>query len=107
MAETEELAEITEIVKQYVQAVRKAGLPVSKAILFGSYAQNTAHAESDIDVLIVSPAFNETNEASVDLLWELRAVTDARIEPCGQTQWEKDGDTWLLQLARDEGIAVV
>jgi len=105
MAQTE----VTEIVKQYVQAVQKAGVPVSQAVLFGSYAQNTANAESDIDVLIVSPVFNETNEASVDLLWELRAVTDARIEPvaCGQTQWEKDSDTWLLQLARDEGITVV
>ena len=51
MAQTE----ITEIVKQYVQAVRMAGLPVIKAILFGSFAQNTAHAESDIDVIPITP----------------------------------------------------
>lgn len=101
-------AEITEIVKQYVQAVQTAGLPVIKAILFGSFAQNTAHAESDIDVLIVSPAFDEVNEASVDLLWEMRAVTDARIEPvaCGQVQWETDRRNWLLQVVRTEGIVV-
>jgi predicted nucleotidyltransferase len=105
MAQTE----VTEIVKQYVQAAQKAGLPVSKAILFGSYAHNSAHEGSDIDVLIVSPAFDETNEDSIDLLWELRAATDPRIEPvaCGQVQWEKDSQTWLLQMARDGGVVVL
>ena len=101
-------AEITEIVKQYVQAVRAAGLPVIRAILFGSFAQDTAHAESDIDVLIISPVFDEVDERAVDLLWELRAVTDARIEPvaCGQMQWETDHHNWLLHTARNEGIVV-
>jgi predicted nucleotidyltransferase len=105
MAQTD----VAEIVKQYVQAVQKAGLPVSKAILFGSYAQNTAHKGSDIDILIVSPVFDQADEGSVDLLWELRAVTDPRIEPvaCGQVQWETDGRTWLLQMARDSGVVVV
>ena len=104
MAQTE----VAEIVKEYVQAARKAGLPVFKAILFGSYAQNTAHEESDIDVLIVSSAFDEANQASVDLLGELRSITDARIEPVasGQAQWENDNHTWLLQVARDEGVVV-
>lgn len=101
--------EITEIVKRYVQAAQKAGLSVSKAILFGSYAQNTAHEGSDIDVLIVSPAFDQANQPSVDLLWELRAITDPRIEPvaCGQMQWETDTHTLLLQMARDDGVVVV
>lgn len=105
MAETE----IIEIVKQYVQAAQTAGLPVITAILFGSFAQDTAHEESDIDLLIVSPAFDETDEASVDLLWELRAVTDARIEPvaCGQVQWETDRHSWLLDMARNVGVVVV
>lgn len=100
---------VTEIVRQYAQAVQTAGLPITKAILFGSYAQNTAQAESDIDVLIVSPAFDKVNEAAIDLLWELRAITDARIEPvaCGQTQWEADQHTWLLQMARHDGVVVV
>ena len=101
-------SEITDIVKQYVEAVRMAGVPVSTAILFGSYAHNTAHADSDIDVFIVCPVFDEQNKASVDLLWELRATTDARIEPvaCGQKQWEDDQQTWLMQIARQEGIVI-
>lgn len=105
MAQTD----VTKIVKQYVQAAQTAGLPITTVILFGSYAQDTAHAESDIDVLVVSPAFNETNAAALDLLWELRATTDARIEPvaCGQVQWEADQQTWLLQMARSEGVVVV
>jgi uncharacterized protein len=101
--------EIVEIVKQYVQAIRATGLPVAQAILFGSFAQGTAHADSDIDILIVSPAFDNGDRAATDLLWELRAVTDARIEPvaCGQVQWETDQGNWLLNLARNEGLAIV
>lgn len=101
--------EIVEIVKQYVQAIQATGLPVAQAILFGSFAQGTAHADSDIDILIVSPAFDNGEHAATDLLWELRAVTDPRIEPvaCGQVQWETDKGHWLLHLARNEGIAVL
>lgn len=100
--------DITDIVKEYVQAMRAAGVPGNRAILFGSFAQDMAHAESDIDVLIVSPAFDNGDETAVDLLWELRAVTDARIEPvsCGEKQWETDRDNWLLHAARHEGIVV-
>jgi uncharacterized protein len=109
MAQTDSAGtEIIKIVTQYTQALREAGLPVMRAILFGSFAQQTAHADSDIDVLIISPAFDKTDETAVDLLWELRAVTDARIEPvaCGQKQWETDRHNWLLHTARNEGIVV-
>jgi predicted nucleotidyltransferase len=101
--------EIIDIVKHYVQTIQAAGVPVAKAILFGSFAHGTADAESDIDILIVSPAFDNGNRAATDLLWELRAVTDPHIEPvaCGQVQWETDQGNWLLDLARNEGLVIV
>jgi hypothetical protein len=62
-------------------------------------------------VLVVSPVFDADvpQTGATDLLWELRAVTDARIEPvaCGQQQWEQDVDNWLLQTVRQKGVAVI
>jgi len=47
-----------------------------------------AATDSDIDLIVVSPEFDRRNEAQVNLLWELRAFADPRIEPiaCGSRQ---------------------
>lgn len=46
--------------KKFKQTVEKnAG--VSKVILFGSIAEGTASKDSDVDLIIVSPAFSKLN----------------------------------------------
>jgi predicted nucleotidyltransferase len=41
--------EILDAIAHYLQVVRKAGIEVTTAVLFGSFAQGTATADSDID----------------------------------------------------------
>jgi uncharacterized protein len=48
---------ILTIVNQYLAKVKKAGIPVEQAIVFGSQSKGTAKAWSDIDLCIVSPNF--------------------------------------------------
>ena len=50
-------ADAQQIAKDFVQACRGLGIPISKAFLFGSYARGTADRHSDIDVVLVSEAF--------------------------------------------------
>ena len=52
------------IVRAYVREVAKV-YQVSQVIVFGSYARGTAHGESDIDVVIVSPDFRTGPEMEV------------------------------------------
>ena len=41
-------------------------------------------------------------------LWRLRGHTDSRIEPilCGEQQWQNDGKSVILEVARREGVEV-
>lgn len=99
---------ILNIVAGYVQQVRAAGIAVETAVLFGSTAAGTATAESDIDLIIIAPEFDQRSEAQVNLLWELRAFTDPRIEPiaCGSQQWQTDESSPILSIARDTGVVL-
>jgi hypothetical protein len=58
--------------------------------------------------VIIAPEFDQPNRALVNRLWELRAFTDARIEPiaCGVRQWTEDNGIPLLEIARREGVPI-
>lgn len=49
--------QIGQIVESYLAILAKKGIPVQKAYLFGSQAKGTADSNSDIDLIVVSPAF--------------------------------------------------
>lgn len=92
--------------QDYLTAVRRAGLQARRAVLFGSFARGDAHTESDIDVLIIAPEFDEPySQERVDLLWTVRAYTDSRIEPLpvGERQWQEDTASMIIEVARREG----
>ncbi|MFN0036517.1 MAG: nucleotidyltransferase family protein [Saprospiraceae bacterium] len=46
-----------EIAQQYLSAVRALGVPVQKAYLFGSFAQDRQHEWSDIDLALIAEGF--------------------------------------------------
>jgi predicted nucleotidyltransferase len=46
--------EVINIVRNYLDVLKQAGINIDKAFLYGSYARNEANAESDIDLLLVS-----------------------------------------------------
>ncbi|HOV80804.1 MAG TPA: nucleotidyltransferase domain-containing protein [Bacillota bacterium] len=48
---------VDEIVKTYLVVLEKKGIPLQKAYLFGSQTKGTARPYSDIDLIVVSPAF--------------------------------------------------
>jgi len=43
------------IVKQYLAAVRAAGVHARRAVVFGSHARGTADHWSDIDLVVIAP----------------------------------------------------
>ena len=96
-------------VRRYLRAVRKAGLRTNRAVLFGSQARGEAGELSDIDLVVISPELDGGIDRSlVDLLWELRASTDSRIEPipCGEKEWESGDGRPIIEIARSEGILI-
>ena len=97
---------ILRTVQNYLDTVRHAGIYASRAFLFGSHARGEAHPDSDIDILVIAPEFDEPYDKNlVDLLWELRVGSDSRIEPIpvGEHQWQKDDSSAVIEIARQEG----
>lgn len=100
---------VIESIQQYIHAVETKGIPVSFVVLFGSQALGHVHESSDIDLIVVSPRFDETrSQEEIGILWCCAAYTDSRIEPiaCGVQQWYNDDSTAILEIARREGQTI-
>jgi predicted nucleotidyltransferase len=100
---------IIEKIREYLQNLADKGIPASFAVLFGSQVTGQTHPYSDIDLVIVSPKFDETiTREDINILWRVAARTDCRIEPvpCGQKQWLSDTGIPLFEIARLEGQTV-
>lgn len=93
-------------VMHFLAAVKSQGIVIEHAVVFGSQVQGRASSLSDIDLLVISPQFDDMKDRSfVNLLWRLAARTDSRIEPipCGSRQWREDDSSALIEIARREG----
>jgi len=96
-------------VRTYLKVVVKNGIPVSRAVVYGSQAKGTADKWSDIDLIVISPRFDkERTRKDLLLLWDLTANTDSRIEPypAGEKQWEEEDSSARIEIARREGIEI-
>lgn len=96
-------------VRKYLRALQEQGFVVKFGIVFGSQVAGRADAWSDIDLLVVSPRFDDQrNREDINLLWRLAARTDNRIEPipCGERQWLEDDTSAIVEIARREGQTI-
>lgn len=93
-------------VKNYMAAIKDAGIPVEFCVVFGSQVKGQQHEWSDIDLLVVAPLFDDMTERTyLNVLWHLAAEVDSRIEPipCGLQQWKHDNLSAIIEIARREG----
>ncbi len=98
--------DVIDSIQRYIQRLEAAGIPVSFVVLYGSQAHGNVHEWSDIDLLVVSPRYDEPLQcADMELLAYLAALVDSRIEPipCGERQWADDDSSALIEIARREG----
>ena len=96
-------------IRKYLSALKDQGVAVTFGVVFGSQVSGNADQWSDIDLLVVSPRFDEQRtREDINLLWRLAAQTDNRIEPipCGERQWDEDDSSAIIEIARREGESV-
>ena len=74
------LETILNCAQKFVETVRQDGIPVESAYLFGSWAQGRATQWSDIDLAVVSPAFEGTPFYDRRKLYHAVIAVDAGIE---------------------------
>lgn len=74
---------IKKAIREYLNILKKDGLPIQRAYLFGSWVKGKANKWSDIDICIISSKFRNPTQA-LEYLWEKRIVNkDIHIEPVG------------------------
>ncbi|MCX6250957.1 MAG: nucleotidyltransferase domain-containing protein [Bacteroidetes bacterium] len=96
------------IARQYVANLNKAGIVIYKAYLFGSYARNQARESSDIDILLVSDAFDTDDDLILSEPWSPKYRNDYRIEPVaiGKKRFQTEDYSMVLEVVRQEGIEI-
>ncbi|MBU2447545.1 MAG: nucleotidyltransferase domain-containing protein [Bacteroidetes bacterium] len=101
--------EIVEKVKTYLKELSEEGIQVSRAILFGSHVKGTARGDSDIDLLLISPLFDNCSDEFAPRIWLNASRTDYRIEPfaVGEKRFAEDDVSVILEVARQEGFEIV
>lgn len=101
--------EIIELLKKYIILLNTEGISVSKAFLFGSYSNDSASDSSDIDVMIVSDKYDETNDIVVGKIWKLTRKINTKIEPflIGLNKFKNDDTSPLISMIKTNGIEII
>lgn len=66
---------------RFAKVINSVGIPISKLIIFGSYAKGKAGKDSDIDLCLVSPKFGRDPIGELQFLLKRTRDVDDRIEP--------------------------
>lgn len=100
--------EVIELLKKYVALLNIEGISVYKAYLYGSYSTNKASDESDIDVMIVSDNFDETDDIAAGKAWMITRKINTKIEPIliGINKFNDVNSSPLIKMIKEKGIEV-
>jgi len=101
-------SEVINLVKQYLQILSNEGISISKAFIYGSQANGTATSESDIDLMLISPLFDESTDKISPVLWLSTRKVSYKIEPVaiGEKRFLSDYSSPLIETVRQEGIEI-
>ncbi|MDR2466316.1 MAG: nucleotidyltransferase domain-containing protein [Prevotellaceae bacterium] len=93
-----------ETAQQYVYEVG-AKYPLTRALVFGSFAKGTSHEDSDIDVAVVIKESDNIFDTQVDLM-HMRRNDNLRIEPHAFREDDFDTDNPLVHEILQTGVAL-
>lgn len=101
--------EIITLIKKYVTLLNSEGLSVQKAFLFGSYSTGSATELSDIDVMLVSDKYDETDDLAIGKTWRLTMGISTKIEPflVGINKFKHDENSPLISRVKESGIEII
>lgn len=90
----------------YIQVLKKDHLPITKVILFGSYAKGKQRKDSDVDLCIISPKFKNAFEA-MQYLWAKRLKDSGiTIEPIGFSPKDFRDNSPLVHEIKETGVEI-
>lgn len=100
--------EIIIIIKDYLKILEDKGLHISKAYLYGSQAKGVASKDSDIDLMLISPLFDDNADKYAGIIWFSASEVSYKLEPMtvGEKKFLSDIYSPLIGLVKREGIEI-
>jgi uncharacterized protein len=91
------------VIRRYARAIAEEFQP-DKIILFGSYAYGTPNEDSDVDLLVVMPAYNQHTQA-VRIRWRLTAPfpVDLIVRTPKELKWRLEAKESFLTEIMSQG----
>lgn len=94
--------------KKYIGKLKRSGLTIDSAFMFGSFARGTQNKNSDIDVCVVSKSFGKDYFADIVKLRTMTYDIDYRLEPVPLTPMDlNDPYSSLSTEIRNFGVKIV
>jgi predicted nucleotidyltransferase len=99
--------EVITTLKLYLNLLKSEGISVDRAFLYGSYLNDTATAESDIDLMIVTE--NENDDYLAGRIWKLTRKVNTKIEPflVGKNRFNSEDNSPLVELVKRTGLEII
>jgi uncharacterized protein len=87
------------LIRRFARAVAERFGP-DKIILFGSYAYGTPHEDSDVDLLVIMPAYNQHSQAyKIRMALTAPFPMDLIVRPPKEMKWRlEEGDSFLREI---------
>jgi uncharacterized protein len=95
---------IIRIARRYIKELDKNNIPITEAVIFGSYAKGNSCPESDIDIALVSNAFTGDRFEDRRRIIPFRRKIDSRIEPIPFTPEDYRNGGTLAKEIKKTGI---
>ncbi len=92
--------EVKNLAENYRKKLELMNIPVTKMYLYGSYAKKNPHAGSDIDICIISPAFQDRIDATMTLM-KARSDKELVLSPIAfspKTFMDENPLAWEIKL---------
>jgi predicted nucleotidyltransferase len=101
-------AKVRQIIERFVGALAGKGIRIDQVVLYGSHASGNVHADSDIDLAIISPDFGKDRFEEGKLLLQAAWRIDPRLQPVPISSEAFEKNTWvpLLHEIKEKGIAI-
>ncbi len=102
-----ERTRVLQSARRFIRAAQKCGIRLQAAYLYGSYALDTAHADSDIDIAITSKDLTGDWLDDFCFLTRIADNIDARIEVIPFLPQDSLNDNPLVSEIKTTGIPLI
>ena len=100
-------AAVVDLIKSYISRLNQNNISVEKVLLFGSYIKGSQREDSDIDIAVISAAFEGNRYSDRRRIVPFRRGLDSRIEPIPFTPEEFAAGGTLIDEIKNTGKEIM